>query len=74
MSGLTTKINEKGTPSKCTSKGKFIGENMRVVDGSIHMTAASNIRGLLTFLDFQKAHVWHSWMENVNELDWMVLP
>ena len=36
-------------------KGRFIGENIRLIDGLINHTAARNIPGLLMFLDFEKA-------------------
>ena len=36
-------------------KGRFIGENIRLVDGVIKYAAAKNIPGLLLFLDFEKA-------------------
>ena len=36
-------------------KGRFIGENIRLIDGLISHTAARNIPGLLMFLDFEKA-------------------
>lgn len=36
-------------------KGRFIGENIRLIDGILKHTAAKNIPGLLLFLDFEKA-------------------
>ena len=36
-------------------KGRFIGENIRSIDGLINHIAARNIPGLLMFLDFEKA-------------------
>ena len=36
-------------------KGRFIGENIRLIDGLINHTAAHNIPGLLMFLDFEKS-------------------
>ena len=36
-------------------KERFIGENIRLIDGLISHTAARNIPGLLMFLDFEKA-------------------
>lgn len=36
-------------------KGRFIGENIRLIDGITKHTAAKNIPGLLLFLDFEKA-------------------
>jgi len=36
-------------------KGRFIGENIRLIDGLINHTAARNIPGLLMFLHFEKA-------------------
>ena len=42
-------------------KGRFIGENIRLSDGSINFTAAKNIPGLLLFLDFEKAFDTVEW-------------
>ena len=36
-------------------KGRFIGENIRLIDSVINYTAVKNIPGLLHFLDFEKA-------------------
>jgi len=36
-------------------KGRFIDENIRLVDATNKYTAAKNIPGLLLFLDFEKA-------------------
>ena len=36
-------------------KGRFIGENMRLMEGIINYTATQNIPGQLLFLDFEKA-------------------
>ena len=36
-------------------KGRFIGENITLIDGVINHTAARNIPGLLIFLDFKEA-------------------
>ena len=36
-------------------KGRFIGENIRLIDSYIKYTAERNIPGLLLFLDFEKA-------------------
>ena len=36
-------------------KGKFIGENIRLIDGRINHTESNNIPGLLLFLEFKKA-------------------
>ena len=36
-------------------KNRFIGENIRLIDGVIKYTAAKNIPGLLLSLDFEKA-------------------
>ena len=36
-------------------KGRFIGENIRLIDGVINFAEVENIPGLLLFLDFQKA-------------------
>ena len=42
-------------------KGRFIGENIRLIDGIIKYTAAKNIPGLLLFLDFEKAFDTVEW-------------
>ena len=42
-------------------KGRFIGENIRLIDGIINFTAAKNIPGLLLFLDFEKAFDTVEW-------------
>ena len=36
-------------------KGRFIGENMRLIDSVINYTAQQEIPGLLLFIDFEKA-------------------
>ena len=36
-------------------KGRFIGENIRLIEGIINYTATQNIPGQLLFLDFEKA-------------------
>ena len=36
-------------------KGRFIGENIRLVDGIIQYAARHNVPGLLLFIDFEKA-------------------
>ena len=36
-------------------KGRFIGENIRLIDSVINYTAVKKITGLLFFLDFEKA-------------------
>ena len=36
-------------------KGRFIGENIRLIDSVVNYTATKNIPGLLLFLDFEKA-------------------
>ena len=36
-------------------KGRFIGENIHLIDSFIKYTAEKNIPGLLLFLDFEKA-------------------
>ena len=36
-------------------KGRFIGENIRLIDGIINHTESNNIPGLLLCLDFEKA-------------------
>ena len=36
-------------------KGRFIGENIRLIDSIICFAKEKNIRGLLLFLDFEKA-------------------
>lgn len=42
-------------------KGRFIGENIRLIDGIIKHTAAKNIPRLLLFLDFEKAFDTVEW-------------
>jgi len=42
-------------------KKRFIGENIRLIDGVIKYTAAKNIPGLLLFLDFEKAFDTLDW-------------
>ena len=42
-------------------KGRFIGENIRLIDGVIQFAAAKNISGLLHFLDFEKAFDTVEW-------------
>ena len=42
-------------------KGRFIGENIRLIDGVIQFAAAKNISGLLLFLDFEKAFDTVEW-------------
>lgn len=42
-------------------KGRFIGENIRLVDGVIKYAAAKNIPGLLLFLDFEKVFDTVEW-------------
>ena len=42
-------------------KGRFIGENIRLIDGIIKYTTAKNIPGLLLFLDFEKAFDTVEW-------------
>ena len=36
-------------------KGRFIGENIRLIDGIIQYAAQHNVPGLLLFIDFEKA-------------------
>ena len=36
-------------------EGRFIGDNIRLIDGIINYTAEGNLPGLLLFLDFEKA-------------------
>ena len=42
-------------------KGRFIGENICLIDSIIKFTAAKNIPGLLLFLDFEKAFDTVEW-------------
>ena len=42
-------------------KGRFIGENIRLIDGVINFAEAENIPGLLLFLDFEKAFDTVEW-------------
>ena len=42
-------------------KGRFIGENIRLIDGVIKFAATKNIPGLLLFLDFEKAFNTVEW-------------
>ena len=42
-------------------KGRFIGENIRLIDSAIKYTASKNIPGLLLFLDFEKAFDTLEW-------------
>jgi len=42
-------------------KNRFIGENIRLIDGVITHTTAKNIPGLLLFLDFEKAFGTLEW-------------
>ena len=42
-------------------KGRFIGENVRLIDSVISFAAAKNIPGLLLFLDFEKAFDSLNW-------------
>ena len=42
-------------------KGRFIGENIRLVDSIINYASEKNIAGLLLFLDFQKAFDTLEW-------------
>ena len=42
-------------------KGRFIGENIRLIDSYIKYTAERNIPGLLLFLDFEKAFDTLEW-------------
>ena len=42
-------------------KGRFIGENIRLIDSVVNYTAAKNIPGLLLFLDFEKAFDTLEW-------------
>jgi len=42
-------------------KGRYIGENIRLIDGVINFAATKNILGLLLFLDFERAIDSLSW-------------
>ena len=42
-------------------KGRFIGENIPLINGVINFAAAKNIPGLLLFLDFEKAFDSLNW-------------
>ena len=42
-------------------KGRFIGDNIRLIDGIINYTAKENLPGLLLFLDFEKAFDTVEW-------------
>lgn len=42
-------------------KGRFIGENIRLIDSVVNYTAAKNIPGHLIFLDFEKAFDTLEW-------------
>ena len=42
-------------------KGRFIGENVRLIDSVVSFTAAKNIPGLPVFLDFEKAFDTVEW-------------
>ena len=42
-------------------KGRFIGENFRLIDGVIKYAVTKNIPGLLLFLDFEKAFDTVEW-------------
>ena len=43
-------------------KGRFIGENISLIDGVINFAEAENISGLLLFLDFEKAFDTVEWV------------
>ena len=42
-------------------KGRFIGDNIRLIDGIIDSTSEENLVGLLLFLDFEKAFDTMEW-------------
>ena len=42
-------------------KGRFIGENIRLIDSVVNYTATKNIPGILLFLDFEKAFDTLEW-------------
>ena len=42
-------------------KGRFIGENIRLIEGVINFAEAENIPGLLLFLDLKKAFDTTEW-------------
>ena len=42
-------------------KGRFIGENVRLISDIINYTATKNLSGLAAFLDFEKAFDSREW-------------
>ena len=51
-------------------KGRFIGENIRLIDYVIRFTKEKNIPGLLLFLDFEKAFDTIEWPFIINSLQY----
>ena len=49
-------------------KNRFIGENIRLIDGIIQYAAKENIPGLMLFIDFEKAFDSLEWSFIVNSL------
>ena len=58
LANLLNKVLPKLVNSDQTGfmKDRFIGENVRLIDGVINFAKAENIPGLMLFLDFEKAY------------------
>ena len=58
LANLLNKVLPKLVNSDQTGfmKDRFIGENIRLIDGVINFAKAENIPGLMLFLDFEKAY------------------
>ena len=50
-------------------KGRFIGENIRLISDIIHFTAEQNLEGIALFIDFEKAFDGLEWHYLVKVLD-----